>query len=101
MSSVLKRLRETAEMRELKVADRREYRWMKALAEDDGATGRFIKARTPSERDVDVLAEDDPDRQKKAQARERSKAALAELHRGSRLKNVVKALRTFFGGRVD
>lgn len=91
MSSMLKRLRETAEMREHKFNDRRDYRNAKYLAQEDGRAQRYIKSLTPE-------AKDDADVKL---ARERSKAALKQLHQGSRLKNVVKALRTFFGGRVD
>lgn len=90
MSSVLKRLRETAEMREHKLHDRRDYRYMKFLSQREGRAQRYVEQLTPPKKD------DDED-VKRARARERSRSALAELHRGSRLKHVVRALRTFFG----
>lgn len=89
MSSVLKRLRETAEMRELKLTDRYQYRRAKYLSADDGRARRALAPQLTGDREKDKLA------------KERSKAALDQLHRGSRLKSFVKALGVFFGGKAD
>lgn len=87
MSSVAKKLREVAEMRELKITDRSQYRRAKYLSEDDGRARRALAPRLTGDREKDKLA------------KERSKAALAQLHQGSRLKSFVKALRVLFTGK--
>jgi hypothetical protein len=88
MSSVLKRLKETAEMREVGLTDRAQFRHAKYLSGDDGRARRYLRPQLTGVSEEDKLA------------KARSKAALKELHQGSRLKSFVKALRVFFGGKA-
>lgn len=89
MSSVAKRLREVAEMRELKIEDRANYRYQKWLAQDPDRAERYFKRQQklvkPEHRE---------------ETRKRSELALQQLSGGVTLRSFAKALKVFIQGRA-
>ncbi|GMV17968.1 MAG: hypothetical protein AMXMBFR56_61920 [Polyangiaceae bacterium] len=89
MSSVAKRLREVAEMRELKIEDRSQYRYQKWLAQDPDRAERYFKSREKQARP-----------EHREETRKRSELALQQLSGGVTLCSFAKALKVFIQGKV-
>lgn len=89
MSSVAKRLREVAEMRELKIEDRSQYRYQKWLAQDADRARRYFKSR-----------EEQAKPEHREEAKKRRTLALQQLSGGVTLHSFAKALKVFIQGKV-
>lgn len=89
MSSILKRLRETADMRELGYTRRDRYRNEKWLAQHPDAAKRYF-ARAPER----VKSEH------KEHVQKRSELALQQLSGGVTLRSFAKAMKVFIQGKV-
>lgn len=84
MASVLKRLREVAEMREAGVTDRDQFRTLKELRDEPRRVPKYFAARQGA----------------KEEERGRSKRALDELSRnGTSIKTLARAMHILFFGK--
>lgn len=89
MSSVYKRLREVAEMRELGHVRRDRHRYNKWLAQDPARAKRFFRRQHESVKP-----------EHKEATRKRSDLALQQLSGGVTLRSFSKALKVFIQGKV-